>query len=62
MMTASALAPRTSLRATVSARGADRWAAGHPWIYRSDLIDPPDTPAGAIIVADRASRPLGVAL
>ena len=62
MMTAPTLAPRTTLRAIVSARGADRWAAGHPWIYRSDLIDPPATPAGAILVADRAGRALGVAL
>jgi 23S rRNA (cytosine1962-C5)-methyltransferase len=56
------LDPRTTLRATVSARGAERWDAGHPWIYRSDLIDPPDAPAGAIVVTDRGNRPLGVAL
>ena len=54
--------PHTALRATVSARGAGRWTAGHPWIYRSDLIDPPDAPAGAITVVDRAHRPLGIAL
>ena len=59
---APALDPRTTSRATVSARGAERWDAGHPWIYRSDLIDPPDAPAGAIIVTDRGSRKLGVAL
>jgi 23S rRNA (cytosine1962-C5)-methyltransferase len=52
----------STLRAAVSARGADRWAAGHPWIYRSDLIDPPDTPAGALVVTDRGRRPLGIAL
>jgi 23S rRNA (cytosine1962-C5)-methyltransferase len=62
MSSAPTLDHHSALRATVSARGADRWAAGHPWIYRSDLIDPPDTPAGAIIVTDRARRPLGVAL
>lgn len=62
MTVAPAFDPRTMQRATVSARGADRWAAGHPWIYRSDLIDPPTAPAGAITVVDRASRPLGVAL
>ncbi|MEO6209546.1 MAG: class I SAM-dependent rRNA methyltransferase [Gemmatimonadaceae bacterium] len=54
--------PHTAPRATVSARGAERWDAGHPWIYRSDLIDPPDVPAGAIVVTDRGSRKLGVAL
>jgi 23S rRNA (cytosine1962-C5)-methyltransferase len=62
MTAATTVESRTSLRATVSARGAERWAAGHPWIYRSDLIDPPAAPAGAIVVTDRASRPLGVAL
>jgi 23S rRNA (cytosine1962-C5)-methyltransferase len=62
-MSAPPVEPRIStLRATVSARGAARWAAGHPWIFRSDLIDPPDAPAGAISVYDRAARPLGVAL
>ena len=54
--------PTPTLRAAVSARGGERWAAGHPWIYRSDLIDPPDAPAGAIIVTDRGRRPLGIAL
>jgi 23S rRNA (cytosine1962-C5)-methyltransferase len=62
MTPAATLDPHSALRATVSARGADRWAAGHPWIYRSDLIDPPDAPAGSIVVTDRAHRPLGVAL
>jgi len=62
MTAAPPLDPRTISRATVSVRGADRWAAGHPWIYRSDLIDPPAVAAGSIIVVDRASRPLGVAL
>jgi 23S rRNA (cytosine1962-C5)-methyltransferase len=52
----------STLRAAVSARGADRWAAGHPWIYRSDLIDPPAAPAGALLVTDRGRRPLGIAL
>jgi 23S rRNA (cytosine1962-C5)-methyltransferase len=62
MTAAPARESRTSLRATVSSRGAERWAAGHPWIYRSDLIDPPAALAGAIVVTDRGNRPLGVAL
>lgn len=48
--------------ATVSARGAARWNAGHPWIYRSDVVARPDAPAGAVRVAGPRGRPLGVAL
>ena len=63
MSPATSAHPHAALRAAVvSARGAERWAAGHPWIYRSDLIDPPDAPAGAITVVDRGNRPLGRAL
>ena len=48
--------------ATVSSKGARRWAAGHPWIYRSDVITPPDAEAGVARVMDQRGRPLGVAL
>ena len=48
--------------AVVSARGAQRWHAGHPWIYRSDLVEPPTSPAGAVSVRDARGRPLGSAL
>ncbi len=48
--------------AVVSARGAERWAQGHPWIYRSDLVRPPEAEAGAARVRDGRGRPLGVAL
>jgi len=48
--------------ATVSTKGARRWAAGHPWIYRSDVIERPDADAGAVRVADQRGKPLGVAL
>jgi 23S rRNA (cytosine1962-C5)-methyltransferase len=48
--------------ATVSTKGARRWAAGHPWIFRSDLITPPDTEAGAVGVQDQRGKPIGVAL
>jgi 23S rRNA (cytosine1962-C5)-methyltransferase len=48
--------------ATVSAKGARRWAAGHPWIYRSDLVTEPDTDAGAVRVMDQRGKPIGVAL
>src|SRR5512135_490679 len=45
----------------VSRRGADRWAAGHPWIYRSDTLDSADGP-GLVRVTDQRGRPLGQAL
>src|ERR1043166_1929540 len=46
----------------VSAKGAARWQAGHPWIYRTDLYDEPgDTPA-IVAVTDRRGRHLGPAL
>src|SRR5688500_13358378 len=48
--------------AIVSNRGAQRWAAGHPWIFRSDLIDPPNAEAGAVCVLDQRRRPIGTAL
>ena len=48
--------------ATVSRRGVQRWAAGHPWIYRSDVVTRPTVPAGVVPVRDERSRPLGWAL
>ena len=56
---ASASAPAT---ASVSARGAQRWAAGHPWIFRSDVITAPDSDPGAVTVLDHRRRPIGTAL
>ena len=48
--------------AVISTRGSRRWQGGHPWIFRSDVITPPDTPAGAVAVCDPQGRPLGTAL
>ena len=48
--------------ATVSAKGARRWDAGHPWIYRSDVVSAPDADAGAVRVMDQRGKPIGVAL
>jgi 23S rRNA (cytosine1962-C5)-methyltransferase len=45
----------------VSARGAARWVEGHPWIYRSDVVDGPAQP-GVVRVVDARGRPLGQAL
>ena len=48
--------------AIVTNKGARRWAAGHPWIYRSDVTARPDAPAGAVRVRDPRGAPLGWAL
>jgi 23S rRNA (cytosine1962-C5)-methyltransferase len=48
--------------AIVSTRGARRWDAGHPWIYKSDVVERPDTDARAVGVTDQRGKPLGVAL
>jgi len=48
--------------AIVSRRGAARWDAGHPWIFRSDVAAAPDAPAGAVTVHDPRGKPLGTAL
>jgi len=48
--------------AIVSRRGAARWDAGHPWIFRSDVATAPDAPAGAVTVHDPRGKPLGTAL
>jgi 23S rRNA (cytosine1962-C5)-methyltransferase len=48
--------------AVVSAKGAARWAGGHPWIYRTDVYAEPRHEPGIITVTDRRSRHLGQAL
>jgi 23S rRNA (cytosine1962-C5)-methyltransferase len=48
--------------ATVSRRGADRWAGGHAWIFRSDVLKRPSAPAGVTRVRDERGRWLGTAL
>lgn len=46
----------------ISKKGAARLAAGHPWVYRSDLIDAEKAQPGATVtVADPSGRSLGVA-
>lgn len=46
----------------VTARGAERWKQGHPWIYRSDVVEEPDKQPGIVPVTDRRGRFLGYAL
>ena len=47
--------------ARVTARGAERWVRGHPWIYRSDVTDAPAAP-GLVRVHDPRGRFIGQAL
>ena len=48
--------------AIVIPRGARRLAAGHPWIFRSDVAVRPAVAAGVVAVAEPNGRPLGWAL
>ncbi|HYS59967.1 MAG TPA: class I SAM-dependent rRNA methyltransferase [Gemmatimonadales bacterium] len=58
-MTDSAVTTRAVI---VSAKGAARWQAGHPWIYRTDIYDEPRDASGIVTVTDRRGRHLGQAL
>ena len=56
-------APAAAARAVVvAAKGAARWLAGHPWIYRTDIYDEPRERPGIVPVTDRRGRLLGQAL
>lgn len=48
--------------AVVSPKGVRRWQLGHPWIFRSDVLSRPSSPAGAVRVHDQRGKPIGVAL
>ena len=48
--------------AVISARGARRWQAGHPWVFRSDVVRRPASPPGAVAVRDQQGRAQGWAL
>jgi 23S rRNA (cytosine1962-C5)-methyltransferase len=45
----------------VTARGAERWVRGHPWIYRSEVLDQPSDP-GLVSVRDLRGKFIGQAL
>jgi 23S rRNA (cytosine1962-C5)-methyltransferase len=53
---------RAARTVIVSAKGAARWQAGHPWIYRTDVYDEPSDAPGVLSVTDRRGRHLGQAL
>jgi 23S rRNA (cytosine1962-C5)-methyltransferase len=47
--------------ARVTPRGAERWVRGHPWIFRSEVLEGPDEP-GLVQVQDHRGRFIGQAL
>ena len=47
--------------ARVTSRGAERWVRGHPWIFRSEVLEGPEEP-GLIPVQDPRGRFIGQAL
>ena len=49
-------------RARVNRKGAQRWLRGHPWIYRSDVLELPDSGPGVVHVFSEQNRLLGSAL
>src|SRR5437867_8175484 len=59
-MTAVRPSDRPTVR--VTARAAERWKQGHPWIYRSDVAEEPEKKPGIVPVADRKGKFLGQAL
>ena len=46
----------------VNRRAEQRWTAGHPWIFRSDVVERAAATAGAVRVQSAKRRPIGVAL
>lgn len=46
---------------TISRRGVDRLRGGHPWIYRSDIVDASADPGDIVRVVSERRRPLGIA-
>jgi len=48
--------------AVVTAKGAERWKQGHPWIYRTDVAEDPGKEPGIVRVTDRRGRFIGQAL
>jgi 23S rRNA (cytosine1962-C5)-methyltransferase len=47
---------------TVAARAEQRLRSGHPWIYRSDLVEVHAAGGDRVLVRDPRGRPLGYAL
>jgi 23S rRNA (cytosine1962-C5)-methyltransferase len=52
---------RDGTEAVITAKGAERWRQGHPWVYRADVASAPAEP-GIVRVTDRRGRFQGQAL
>jgi 23S rRNA (cytosine1962-C5)-methyltransferase len=61
-MTGATSDTATGAVATISPRGTKRLKSGHPWIFRSDVVDRPDAPAGIVRVESARGEPLGWAM
>ncbi len=48
--------------AVVSKKGEQRLSAGHPWIYRSDIMDADAEPGDTVSVLSQRRQVLGQAL
>ena len=47
---------------TVNRKGAERWRNGHPWIFRSDILNTAEAQPGDLVrVVDHRKAPLGFA-
>jgi 23S rRNA (cytosine1962-C5)-methyltransferase len=58
----AALGPDGVPQVAIGPRGVERWKAGHPWIYRADLLSEPTLPDGeAVRVVDGRGWFLGKA-
>ena len=47
---------------SITKRGVERLASGHPWIYRSDVMHPAGIEAGVVRIVDQKKRFYGQAL
>ena len=46
----------------ITPRGEERLRSGHPWVYRSDVVDVSAAPGDVVIVRGSRGRPIAVAL
>src|SRR5689334_21041837 len=54
--------PATKMRVVVNRRAALRVHAGHPWVYRSDIVSAQAEAGSFVVVEDERGHALGTAL